>query len=234
LRESFFLDQDNVYRVVALAGLGWLEHGFGTRQSTAWNDQQRLAALHQVHSDVCLYAAAGSRGRIGTGDALITNAAGVWIGVRTADCIPILIADLRRRAVAAIHAGWRGTLAGVASRTIEAMRRRFATSPEDLAAAIGPGIGPCCYEVGSEVASQFASLFPERRDLSGRTRIDLAEANRRQLAAAGVPASQIWTSGMCTCCLSERFFSWRRESHRAARMVAAALIHPQENERRGD
>jgi YfiH family protein len=140
------------------------------------------------------------------------------LAVKTADCLPILIADVKRRAVAAVHAGWRGTAGGVVSRTVETLRRRFACRPEDLLVAIGPGIGKCCYEVGPEVAQRFRSLLPELGEIEGGVWLDLAEANRRQLMTAGVRADRIWAARLCTCCLPEEFHSHRREPSGRARM----------------
>ena len=109
-----------------------------------------LATAKQIHSDRVLLVE--SPGPQGEGDALISNLPGVGLAIRTADCLPILIADPRNRAVAAIHAGWRGVVSEIASKTIHAMCHRFDSRPEDLVVAIGPGIGPCCFEVGPEVA----------------------------------------------------------------------------------
>src|SRR5579872_3178802 len=148
------------------APLDWIEHGFGTR--TAPLSQEGMASLKQIHSKVCLVG--GDVGIAGEGDALITDRAGLGVSVRTADCYPILLADPVARAVAAVHAGWRGTAARVVQETIASMRREFGTQPANLFAAIGPGIGQCCYEVGEEVARQFG------RESAGR--IDLAAANR--------------------------------------------------------
>ena len=179
----------------------------------------RLVSLSQVHSDVCLYVREGA-GRLGRGDALITDVAGVRIG----DCVPILLVDMRKRAVAAIHAGWRGTAAAIAAKAVLEFQERFGSTPADLVAAIGPGIGPCCYEVGPEVAVCFGEWFPERNDLEGRTRLDLPEANRRQLVAAGVSGTRIHVAGLCTCCSGGEFYSWRRDRQTAARMLNSIEI----------
>lgn len=217
----FYRDADQAWRAAPLAGIEWLEHGFGTRHTT-WDAAGRLATARQVHSTRCLYVA--SPGRAGEGDALITDRPGLLLGVRTADCVPVLVADPDHRAVAAIHAGWRGLVAGILSRALEAMSRRFGTESRPLMAAIGPAIGPCCYEVGPEVAVQFSELFPGREDLNRRTRIDLREAARRQLAAAGVPERQIWVAALCTGCRSEDFYSWRREGRHTGRMLSVIGI----------
>ena len=134
------------------------------------------------------------------------------LSVRTADCYPILLTDTRNRAAAAIHAGWRGTADGIVTRTIAKMRAQFGTSPADIVAAIGPGIGICCYEVGAEVAQLFGS--------EGAGHIDLAQANRRQLTEAGVEESHIDILGGCTFCDAARFYSFRREKEQAGRMIS--------------
>lgn len=219
----FFKDAQHIYRARPLEEFLWLEHGFGTRRTTAWWKDPSLVSLRQLHSDVCVYAD-GRAGRIGEGDALLTDTPGALLSVRTADCLPILIVDERRRAVAAVHAGWVGTVRRIAVKTLAAMQDRFSTRPKDLHVAIGPGIGACCYEVGPEVATQFQDQFPERSDLTTRTRIDLAEANRRQLLEAGVPSWRVYTAARCTCCGEEEFHSFRRDRRSAGRMISVIRI----------
>jgi hypothetical protein len=123
--------------------------------------------------------------------------------------------------VAAVHAGWRGTAAGIVRRAAARMTDWFETDPADLYAAIGPCIRECCYEVGLEVASEFTEVFPEWPPLAGKRHLNLVEANRRQLQAAGVLAGHISDSGLCTFCLPEYFFSFRREPANAGRMLSA-------------
>ncbi len=161
--------------------------------------------------------------RFAEGDALITNHAGLLVGVRTADCVPVLLVDEAKRAVAAVHAGWRGTRAGIASKTVARMGAEFGTAPNDLLAAIGPCINVCCFEVGPEVAAQFREVFPERKDLDRKTHIDLVEANRRQLLSAGLAQERIFTGAPCTFC-SPEFHSFRRDAS-DGRMYSAAGIH---------
>lgn len=215
--------ESGIWRVTAFDALPWLEHGFGSRH--AGSPSGNLATLRQVQSDIVVMAS-GECGRIGEGDALITDHPGWRIGVRTADCLPILLVDEQRRAAAAVHAGWRGSILGIAVRTVEAMARCFGSRPESLSAAIGPGINMCCFEVGPEVALQFRKLFPERNDLEGRTRIDLVEANRRQLVLAGLDPQRIFSGAPCTCCTPAEFHSWRRDREPAARMVSWIEILP--------
>ena len=187
----------------------WLKHGFGTRHAAL--SQDAMASLRQIHSAISLVAERGS-GCIGEGDALITRTPGVVVSVRTADCFPILIADTGHRVAAAIHAGWRGTAARIVVEVLRRMTSEFGTDPREVAAAIGPGIGPCCYEVGKEVANQFGF------EMSGR--LDLAEQNVKQLIAAGVSRANIDVLAACTFCHPELFHSWRREGQSAGRMVS--------------
>ena len=218
----FRLDPRQIFRSEALERLSWLEHGFGTRLSTAWPDRSDLATLRQVHSNQVLVAA--KPGDLGEADAMISNEAGVTLTIRTADCLPILMADTRNHAVGAIHAGWRGVVQEIVPVTLEAMAHRFGTRAEDLIIAIGPGIGACCYEVGSDVAARFTQFFPERTDLSVRTKIDLAETIHRQLRRNGGTLGQIDPSELCTFCRADLFYSYRRERQAAGRMLTSIRI----------
>jgi YfiH family protein len=211
----FYRDSENIYRVTDLDALPWLVHGFGTRLSDIPAAFRQLATLKQIHSSSCV-AAEGRAGLLGEGDALLENRPGSVVAVKTADCIPILLVDERLHAVAAVHAGWRGTAARIAAEAVTAMAGRFGTRAEDLHAAIGPGIGKCCYEVGPEVAAQFGG--------QGRGHIDLAAANRRQLEESGVTPRHIYASNLCTMCRSEEFDSFRRDQAAAGRMYSFAGI----------
>ncbi len=212
---AFRLDAAGIYRVTELEALPWLIHGFGTYRADFPAGLPRLATLKQIHSANCI-AAEGRTGVLGEGDALLENTPGAMVAVKTADCIPLLLADPVHYAVAAVHAGWRGTAAQIACRAVEAMRERFGTRPEDLHAAIGPGIGACCFEVGPEVAEQFG--------LSGRAHVNLQEHNRRQLAAAGVTPARIYPADLCTMCRADEFHSFRRDRERAGRMHSFAGV----------
>ncbi len=196
-----------------MGGLDWIEHGFGTREAAI--DQASMASLKQIHSNVSFVV--DHSGCAGEGDALVTQTTcGVAVSVRTADCFPILLADPETRAVAAIHAGWRGTATGVVGASLERMRDEFGTDPGNVYAAIGPGIGRCCYEVGVDVARQFG------REEAGK--LDLAGENRNQLVAAGLQPERIEQVGGCTFCHPALFFSWRRDRARAGRMVSFIRI----------
>ncbi len=220
---QFYFDDNQVIRVRSLDALPWVEHGFGTRLSRNWPPQPALT-VKQIHSNRVLPANGRKSGVIGEGDALIVSQAGTLAAIRTADCLPILLADPVRRVVAAVHAGWRGTVAGISSLAVEELSNKFGSRSSDLIAVIGPGIGECCFEVGPEVASQFVGLFPERDNLQERTRISLVEANRRQLREAGVQADRIEDIQECTCCGREQFESFRRDREASGRMVAAIGI----------
>jgi len=211
----FYQDPQHVYRVAELDQLPWLIHGFGTRLVDVPALFGSLATLKQIHSATCV-PGAGRAGELGRGDALIEDTPGSVIAVKTADCIPILLVDQRRRAVAAVHAGWRGTVARIARKAVEAMAEQLGSAPADLHAAIGPGIGKCCYQVGPEVAVQFG----ER----GRTHIDLLEANRRQLVEAGVTPERVYASNLCTMCQPAEFHSFRRDKEAAGRLYSFAGI----------
>jgi polyphenol oxidase len=191
-----------------LSQLAWIDHGFGTRLAPL--SQEGMASLKQIHSAVVLVA--NQPGCAGEGDALLTNCPGLGLSVRTADCYPILLADTKNRAVAAVHAGWRGAADEIVVKTIAKMRIQFGTSPPDIVAAIGPGIGVCCYQVGAEVAQLFG--------VEGAGRVDLAAANRCQLTDAGVEEQHIDVLGGCTSCDAARFYSFRREKEQAGRMIS--------------
>ncbi len=210
----FSLDSRNVFHAEVLDELPWVDHGFGTRISSGWPDTTDLATVRQIHSDIVLVAE--HTGCIGEGDALITDHPGITLSIRTADCLPVLMADHRNRAVAAVHAGWRGVASGIVPKTVEAMTDRFGTRPEDLVVAIGPGIGGCCFEVGPEVAVQFG--------LSGRTKIDLAETISRQLRRNDGTVGQIATANLCTMCDPKLFHSYRRDREQAGRLVTTIRI----------
>jgi len=187
-----------------LESLG-LVHGFGDRSSTY---PEGITTAKQVHSALVQDAA----GPLGAGDALISARSGVIVGVKTADCVPVLLVDSSTHVVAAVHAGWRGTAESITSATVRALAAGWKIDPRNLRAAIGPSIGVCCYEVGPEVARRFGIA------VSHPVRLDLCGINEMQLRAAGV--SDIWRSGECTFCAADRFYSFRREPEQEGRMVS--------------
>ncbi len=165
----------------------------------------------------------GGRGRW-EADGLVTAEPGVLLGAGAADCVPVLVADLQRRVVGAFHAGWRGTAAGMAGEGLARMAEIFETRPESCVAAIGPSIGACCYEVGEEVRAAFDGQEGVVASSGARWRLDLWEANRRQLVAAGVPEGRVTVIGECTACSRDeagrrQYFSHRAEMGQTGRML---------------
>jgi YfiH family protein len=215
-------DRDGVYRVPAFNRFEWLEHGFGTRLAAGWPDDSRLVTLKQIHSAKVVTASNGA-GRLGEGDALITAQPGLLAAIRTADCVPILLLDAEKRIVAAVHAGWRGTAQQIAAGTISELKGQFGTLLRDVYAAIGPAIGPCCYQVGPEVAQRFTRWWPALEGIDGPTHLDLVETNRRQLIEAGVPPDRVSTGAPCTACTGT-LHSFRRDKDAAGRMISAIGI----------
>ncbi len=210
-----------------------------------------LATLKQFHSDVVqlIDAAPAEPCR---GDALATCREGLLLGVQTADCVPILLVDPRKHAAAAVHAGWRGTLQRVAVKAIGKMQMEFGTKAADLLAALGPAIGGCCYEVGTEVATQFLSQFSKADEWFDELRtgdepnplqwlnmappghqpppknvlLDLRRANRAQLLEAGLRDRNVFVSDLCTACRRDILFSYRKEGPAAGRLLSVIGIRP--------
>jgi YfiH family protein len=190
----------------------WLVHGFGQRDSVY---PVEMTTVHQIHSARVLDACGHKGVRIGEGDAIVSTEAGVAIGIRTADCVPVLLADPETRTVACVHAGWRGTAENIVGATIRTLVSRGCRASA-LHAAIGPSIGFCCYKVGADVAQRFDTWMPPG---SGEQRaLDLPAINELQLREAAV--RHIWKSGECTFCRPDRYFSFRREKERAGRMLS--------------
>jgi YfiH family protein len=183
----------------------------------------------QVHGAVCLDGDRGGPGLVGTGDALYTTARGRPLAVFTADCVPLVIVDPVRPALGLAHAGWRGTVQGIAGRLISTLVDRAGARPERLRAAIGPSIGPCCYEVDEPVTGPLRAAFPEvwtrwvRPGRPGKWWLDLWAANAWQLEAAGVPPDGVWSLRLCTSCRADLFYSYRREGL-AGRLATLAVL----------
>lgn len=222
-----------------------------------------LVTLRQVHSDlihridrkaVKRYADAAPSRRL-VGDGMITDLPGVALAVQAADCLPILIADPKHHAVGVFHAGWRGTLKRIAAKGAGLMRLHFGSRFSDLRVAIGPGIGPCCYEVGEEVQEQFESQFgfasqvfhleeddeglhrkypmlflnqraPGHGPRVDKLMLDLAEANRLQLLELGIKKEHLQILHACTACETGHFFSHRAEFGRTGRLMGAIALRP--------
>jgi YfiH family protein len=211
-----------------------------------------LITLRQIHSDV-IRSVGSIPEELLSGDGLITATPGLLLGIQTADCLPVILVDAKRHVVGVFHAGWRGTVQRIVEKGAGEMHRLFGSNPRDVKAAIGPGIQGCCYEVGEEVRIKFESQFgygaklfrevkdsdpvrekypllfltaraPGHGELPNRIFLDLVEANRQQLLAAGVPANSIETSPLCTHCHPELLFSYRAEKGKTGRLMAVAGV----------
>jgi purine-nucleoside/S-methyl-5'-thioadenosine phosphorylase / adenosine deaminase len=212
-----------------------------------------LVALRQVHSDI-IHVVRSRKAALRkqsplVGDGLVTDVSGLALGILTADCFPVLLVDTKKKAVGAFHAGWRGTVKRIVEKGVGIMRLEFGSRPEDIHAAIGPGIQKCSFEVGEEVEDAFhtqfdyaAELFhdvqesdavrerypmlfmnqraPGHGDPCLKLHLDLREANRRQLLAAGVPEGNITALTDCTVCQPRKFFSHRAERGKTGRQMA--------------
>jgi len=216
-----------------------------------------LVTLRQIHSDI-IQCVGDVPEKILAGDGLITRTPGIVLAVLTADCLPVILVDTKRRAVGVFHAGWRGTLKRIVEKAVGEMRRCLGTQARDIKAAIGSGIHGCCYEVGAEVRQQFESQFeyaaelfrevkesdpirekypllflsaraPGHSELPKKIFLDLVEANRQQLIAAGVSAKNISASPLCTACRTDLLFSHRAERGITGRLMAAVAIRPPGN-----
>lgn len=238
-------------RCTALAAIA--PHLFTTRQLafTSPDDERRLAEAigartlamaTQVHGRTVIVVRQGGElpAQRPEADVFVSDAPDIAVAVRAADCVPLLMADRTRGVVAAVHAGWRGTAARAAVAAVVALTREFGSRPSDLVAAIGPSIGPCCYEVGSELVDAFAAAGHERylidrwflappppRGSREQTtlRLDVPGANRDQLVLAGVPENQIHLSGLCTAMHLGVLTSYRAEKEKAGRIAAAIRAH---------
>jgi hypothetical protein len=211
-----------------------------------------LVTLRQVHSDIIRFVDSPAAQQF-VGDGLITDTPELLLGIQTADCLPIVLVDPKRRAIGVFHAGWRGTAKRIVEKGVGEMHRYFGSRPRDLKAAIGPGIHGCCYEVGEEVRNNFESQFaysaklfreveefnevrekypmlfltaraPGHSVLPKKIYLDLVEANRQQLLAVGVPGRSIEASPLCTNCRTDLLFSYRAEKAKTGRMMAAVGI----------
>jgi polyphenol oxidase len=233
-------------RAAFLRAVGAASNGEVPRTSSA--PSWPLITLRQVHADIIHLVDSPPDSQL-TGDGLITATPGLWLGIQTADCLPIILVDPKRRAVGVFHAGWRGTAKRIVEKGVGEMRRHFGSRPRDLKAAIGPGIQGCCYEVGVEVREKFESQFayaeklfreveetdpvrekypmlfltaraPGHSILPKKIFLDLVEANRQQLLAVDVPAKSIEASPLCTNCRRDLLFSYRAEKAKTGRMMS--------------
>lgn len=201
-----------------------LRHGFAPRDR-AVADGFHLVRARQVHGATCLAVGRETASPAGDADALLTATPGVAVAIATADCVPMLLAAPEAGAVAAVHAGWRGSIAGIAAVTVRALAGR-GVAPEGLRAALGPAIDGCCYEIEREIAERFATALGDeawsawREGAPGKGYLDLRRVNALVLARAGVPAGAIERVGPCTACGGGPFASYRREGPAAGRQLS--------------
>lgn len=242
------------------------ERPSGGSEQESWS----LISLRQIHSDLIFRvpsqseteseARSAAQSKSITkeplaADGIVTDTPGLLLAIQTADCLPVILVDQKRRAVGVFHAGWRGTVSRIVEKGVGEMQKHFASDPRNLIAAIGPGIQKCCYDVGEEVRTRFEmqfayadSLFHEVKDsdpvrdkypllfltarapghseLPVKLFLDLVQANRRQLLDAGVLAKNIEVVGSCTACNIDQLFSYRAEKGVTGRMMAVAGIRP--------
>jgi YfiH family protein len=201
-----------------------------------------LVGVRQVHSNIVRVVKerdGALEGKLQTeegkavleGDGLITDVPGVLLGVGSADCVPVLVVDVTRRVAAAFHAGWRGTVARIVERGVAMMQEEYGSQTVDMVAAVGPSIGPCCYTVREGVSSEFGRQFSYAKELfvptadTGESRLNLWEANRRQLLDAGVPEASIAMMGECTACARSHGGAMRYFSHRAEHGFAGRMLN---------
>ncbi len=189
------------------------------------SSRERLVWPRQVHGS---HAVVVDGAKLGDSrpecDVLLTASPEPTLLLRFADCTPVLLADPVRGVVAAAHAGWRGTAARAAAAAVRAMQGSFGTDPREVVAGVGPAIGPCCYEVGEEVAGAFGDRpWALSRPNGSRAHLDLWEANRRALVEAGVPEKQVEVAGVCTRCHADTYFSHRAEGGQPAGRFAAVI-----------
>jgi polyphenol oxidase len=236
-------------RAAFVKAIGAVTHG---RRPTVGKSLWPLVTLRQIHSDI-IHCVNSIPDEPLAGDGLITATPGLLLGIQTADCLPVILADSKKRAVGVFHAGWRGTVKRIVEKGAGEMFRHFGSHPRDLKAAIGPGIQGCCYEVGEEVRAKFESQFayadklfrevkesdpvrekypllfltaraPGHGELPKQIFLDLVEANRQQLLAAGVPAKNIEASPLCTNCRTDLLFSYRAEKGKTGRLMGVVGI----------
>jgi YfiH family protein len=242
--------REDTKRAVEKNRAAFLRQLGAVRKGRAWP----LVTLRQIHSDLIHCVSEVPETGL-TGDGLVTQTPGLLLAILTADCLPVILADVKCRAVGVFHAGWRGTVKRIVEKGVGEMRRWFGTRPGDIRAAIGPGVHACCYAVGPEVRTRFESQFeygsklfheveesdpvrekypllfltaraPGHSELPKKIFLDLVEANRRQLLAVGVAAKNISASPLCTSCRTDLLFSYRAEKGVTGRMMAAAGIKP--------
>lgn len=222
MAETIVFGNDQVYRIKRLMEIEWLVHGFGTRTATNWTKDTMY--LKQVHSSKVVTVEEKWWNGPESGDAMVTNKPGLVLGIRTADCFPVLLVDPVSKSIGAVHAGWRGCADNITGKTVERMVARYAADADNFIAVVGPGISKESYEVSADVAKQFAKWFPELAEVAEPVTLDLAETIRKQLIQAGVKARNVINLRMCTKKDKDSFYSYRRDGEAAGRMISAIGI----------
>ncbi len=203
-------------------------HYFGTKPAPgppATGPAVRVVTVRQVHGTDVLAIDRRTTAVSGGYDAIVTNQPGVLVAVETADCVPILLLDASRGVYAAVHAGWRGTVGGIVTKTVKVMQDRFGCHLRSIRAAIGPSIGVCCYEVNGTVLAPLKRGFSYWADVvenvkGTKAHLDLRGFNRRQLEEAGIGSDRIETVNLCTACQPDLFYSYRRDGAKTGRMMS--------------
>lgn len=224
------------FEVGAFAATGLVSHAFSTRHGTVGElraaiglGTRPLVTVHQVHGDHLVVVRGSEQAAEvseSEADGLLTDSGEVAVAVRTADCLPVLLFDPVRGAVAAVHSGWRGTVQRITGKAVQRMAAEFGTDPRDILAAIGPGAGPCCYEVDEPVLQRVEEAYPgvaptfSTPQGRGRALLDLKAAVRWDLKETGVRDENVTDVNQCTVCQPEWFFSYRREGRNAGRLTA--------------
>jgi YfiH family protein len=185
----------------------------------------RVVTMKQVHGDHIVQVGESNIKEIGEADGLLTRRSGVYLGVLTADCVPILFLAPDHKLVAAVHAGWRGTLAGIAAKMVQLFLEEQSILPSEIEVALGPSIDGCCYEIGTDVAQPLIEQWSGSANFCIQTRknklyLDLRDLNSAILHGAGIPKSQIFRIGPCTSCAAEEFFSYRRGKKQTGRQIS--------------
>lgn len=217
-------------------GLGARTNGF--KQPDDWSrvaqafgiSEDRMVTVNQVHGEnIIIVDEENYKGlRSAEADGLITNKPGIAVGIETADCVPVLLVDPVTPAVAAVHAGWRSTVKKIVQKAVLMMQKEFGSDPSSMLAAIGPAIGPECYEVDDPVMGPVREAFPFWKEVSlpraqDKWSLDLVKLNRMELVQAGIPEQSVYSVGLCTSCNPGLFYSFRREG-RTGRMLSVIMI----------
>ncbi len=246
------VEKSQYITVPALNDLPIVRHAFTTRQGGLgartggmrspddWKDvagafgiaPDRVVTVNQVHGDDVVVVDKGNCREVREvrADGIVTGARGIAVGVETADCVPVLLADPAVPAVAAVHAGWRSTVKKIVQKALWSLQHHFGADPSRVIAAIGPAIGPECYEVDEPVMGPVRGAFPFWNEAasprgSGRWSLDLVKLNRLALVAAGLKERNVHGLGLCTSCRRDLFYSYRAEG-RTGRMLSVIMIKP--------